>query len=107
MLPTDPARSLSRRDAAVAAHVVQRAHLLVVVAQHDHRVRADVDRDEVAGLADLGLGRDEEPGARPDRRDVEVEDLLAGVARAWQRVPGNPRVEQCYEVLGPRCLVHG
>ena len=55
------ARLLEQPRAAVPADVVEGADLLVVVAQDDHRVRADVDGDVVAGFGDLRLGGAEQP----------------------------------------------
>ena len=88
--------------APVAAHVVQRTNVLVVVAQHDHRVGADVDRDEVTGFAHLGLGPDEEPRARPYRCDVHVEERRARVAGTGEGVAGNPESSSATVPSSPR-----
>ena len=91
----DRSRAIGEETRApVAAHVVQRTNVLVVVAQHDHRVGADVDREEVTGLSHLGLGPDEEPRARPYCCDVHVEERRTGVAGSGEGVAGNPGVQQ-------------
>ena len=74
-----PARLLQQARAAVAAHIVEGLHLLVVVPEDDHGDGAEVDRDEVARIGDLGFGRTEEPVLGEDGLDVEIEHFLAGV----------------------------
>ena len=94
------ARLLEQPRAAVPADVVEGADLLVVVAQDDHRVRADVDRDVVAGVGDLRLGGAEQPVLGEDRRDIQVEHLLAGVEGRLQAVAHGAALDQGLDLDG-------
>ena len=85
-VPDLAARVLEQARAAVPADVVEGADLLVIVPEDHHRVRADVDRDVVAGFGDLRLGGAEQPVTREDRGHVEVEHLRAGVEGRRQAV---------------------
>jgi hypothetical protein len=84
---------------AVPADVVEGAHLLVVVPDDDHRRRADLHGDVVTGLGHLRLGGHEQPVLRPDRRHVEVEDLLARVEGRLQAVPGGAAADEGGDVV--------
>ena len=84
---------------AVPADVVEGAHLLVVVADDDHRGRADLHGDEVTGFGQLRLCGHEQPVLRPDGRHVQVEDLLARVEGRFQAVPGSAAADQGRQVV--------
>ena len=91
-------RLLDEPGAAVAAHVAEGAHLLVVVAQHQHRGGAELDGDVVAGLGDLRDGADEDPLPLPQQRQVELVQVGVGVRRTGQRPVRLARVEHLDEV---------
>jgi hypothetical protein len=96
-----PRRSLSLAQdpcAAMAAYVVERAHLAVVAANYDHRVLADLDGDVVARLGDFGRGPDVDPAPREDRGDVELEYLRIEVEGRLKGVAISPPRDQPRDV---------
>src|SRR6266850_2803363 len=63
----------------VAADVDEGPETPFRIARHEHRRPADVCGDEIVGLRDLGLERDEIPGALEDELLLELEELRVRV----------------------------
>ena len=80
--------------AAMAAAVVQRTDAAVVMAQHDDRLLRHASGDEVAGLGQLALMADIDPGAREDARHLAREDRRVGVDPAMHRVGPDERLRR-------------
>ena len=51
---------------AMAAHVVERAHAAVIVAEHQYRRSIDRDRQEIPRVRNLEFEPGEQPAAEPD-----------------------------------------
>ena len=79
------ARALEQARAAVPADVAEGAQLALVVAQHEHRLRARLGGQVRAGLRQLRHVRGELPGALEDPLALELEDLGVAVEPGWER----------------------
>ena len=77
----------------MAADVAERAQLAVVVAQHEHRLRARVRGQVAARLRQLGDVRDELPGASEDALVLELQDVRIQVEAARGAQGGERRVQ--------------
>jgi hypothetical protein len=64
----------AHRHAAVAAAVHEHAHLPVVTAHHHHRLAADAGGAVIAGVRQLCLVADAQPGPVEDARHLLLED---------------------------------
>jgi hypothetical protein len=96
MIGTDQPRrrapaGLADARAAMTAGIVKGVQVALAVAGDDHRPRADGGRHPAAGLRELHLEADHDPGAAEDRRHVEVEGFRRIVQRLRQGVAGLPR----------------
>lgn len=80
--------------AAMPAGVVERPNLAVAVAQHDHRVRADIEGDIIAGLPDLGRVAGEDPIRLEDGLDVRLMQFRCEVELAREAVARSVLVEK-------------
>ena len=63
----------------MGALIVDDAHGTVHVAHHDHRLAAHMGGEIVAGLPDLALVPDIDPGGVEDALHLEVEDGRIGI----------------------------
>ena len=90
-------------SAAVPADVVVSADVLIVIADDDDRIVADVDGDEIAGLWHLGGCCCEDPRRGEHGVDVAAEELLGEVERGIQTVPGPTLVDEPVEVVRVVC----
>src|SRR5579875_1900051 len=68
--------------APMRAAIDQHAHLAVAVANQDDRASAHVAALKIAGIADLGLVADIDPGTIEDAFAFEFENFWRGVGRA-------------------------
>ena len=84
--------------AAVAAHVVERAHAALIVANHQHRRSVDGQRQEIAGFRNLELESGEQPAAVPDRTDLRGVQRVDVIERARHAVAFAARGEQRVEL---------
>src|SRR5262249_20147049 len=74
-----PLLGRAQQSALVAADVDERGKRPLRVAGDEHRRAPDVTRDEVVGLCDLRLEREEIPGALEDEFLLELEQLRGRV----------------------------
>ena len=74
-------RPLEHDRRAVAAHVVQDAHLAALVAHEDDGQAAHRKRGRVTGGGYVGIECDADPGARKQPALLDVEEFPAGVQR--------------------------
>jgi hypothetical protein len=98
MLPTEALVLVAQARAAVAAHVVERADLHVVVAHDQDRVAAQLDGHVVARLRDVRLDRDLDPVLAEDCLHVERENFLARIERCLEAVACLASFDQCANV---------
>ncbi len=72
-------------DAAVAAHVLERAQHAVVTPDDEYRERAEPVLVEVAGAADVVQAAGELPDPRPEASVLQRGERAVGVARHGDR----------------------
>src|SRR6185437_6897213 len=93
--------------AAMRAAVVEHAHRAVGMADHDHRLAADLDRPVVAGILHLALVTDVGPHLVEDAFQLELEDAGIGIDAAVDAI-GLHRLAQIQADIAshqdlPRC----
>ena len=86
--------------AAVATNVVERAHLALVVAYHQHRSGIDGEGQEVAGFGHLEGKPGEQPAVVPDLLHLESVERIVVIERARQAVAFAARAEKGVEFGG-------
>lgn len=80
--------------AAVPTDVVVGTDDLLVIAGDDDRTAAEIHREVVTGLGDLGFGGDEDPPLGEDLVEVAVEPLPVDVERGGQALADDALVEE-------------
>ena len=88
--------------AAVGAAVVEDVDRPILAPHHDHRLPADLEGPEVARLLHLRLVAGVDPAALEDPLDLQVEDVLVGVAEPVHPVGLDQRLQ-----VGDALLQHG
>ena len=59
--------------------IIEHVHLSIAMADHDHRLPADQNRDVVAGFFHLAFVPDIRPNLVEDLRHLHLEDVAIGV----------------------------